>query len=178
MKKNILSILCVVALITPGVRSALAESVAVEGNSIFILDGSRIVVKNLINPSTGLPDGSPNLCFAESTANTLELVLQGALATDIVIKSNTAVITTYNETAAPPASVNDVQLVDVTSCLPPKTVDLSACYATVEEGKLVIPCLKYGDDVKYVVLGQRGNSMNYEFEYAKPGKSHGHDDDD
>ena len=41
MKKNILSILCVVALITPGVRSALAESVAVEGNSIFILDGSR-----------------------------------------------------------------------------------------------------------------------------------------
>ncbi|MDP3280744.1 MAG: hypothetical protein U1D41_15835 [Nitrosomonas sp.] len=168
MKKNILSILCAVALITPGVQSALAESVAVAGNSIFILDnsaGSKIVVKNLT-------DGTENTsCLANPN-----LVLKDAAAvpTDIVIKNGTAVITTYNSTS----NATDVMLVDVTSCANSDTVDLSECYATVDDDKLTIPCLKYGDDVISVVLGQRGSSMNYEFESSKPGKSRGHDDDD
>lgn len=165
MKKNILSILCAVALITPGVQSALAESVAVAGNSIFILDnsaGSKIVVKNL----TG---GAANTCLANPN---LVLTDPAAVPTDIVIKNGTAVITTYNSTS----NATDVMLVDVTSCVTSDTVDLSECYATVDDDKLTIPCLKYGDDVISVVLRQRGNSMNYEFESSKPGKSHGHDD--
>ena len=84
MKKNILSILCAVALITPGVQSALAESVAVAGNSIFILDnsaGSKIVVKNLT-------DGAEN----KSCLTNPNLVPTDAAAvpTDIVIKTGTA----------------------------------------------------------------------------------------
>lgn len=169
MKKNILSILCVVALITPGVRSALAESVAVEGNSIFILDnnvaGSQIVVKNLT-------DGSVNSCLTNAGLNLLGLSAD-TLATDIVIKDSTAVITTHNNAS----NVTDVKLVGVTSCPVTNTVDLSECYATVDDDKLTIPCLKYGDDVISVVLGQRGSSMNYEFESSRP-SSHGHDDDD
>lgn len=170
MKKNILSILCAVALITSGVQSALAESVAVAGNSIFILDnnnsvGSKIVVKNLT-------DGAENTsCLANPNLAPKDAA---AVPTDILIKNGTAVITTYNSTS----NATDVMLVDVTSCATTNTVDLSECYATVDDDKLTIPCLKYGDDVISVVLGQRGNSMNYEFESSKPGKSHGHDDDD
>jgi len=165
MKKNIFSTLCAVALFTPGVPSALAESVAVEGKSIFILDnsvGSKIVVKNLT-------DGATNACL---TNPNLVLTDVEAVPTDIVIKNGTAVITTYNKTK----NITDVMLVDVTSCSTTDTVDLSECYATVDDDKLTIPCLKYGDDVISVVLGQRGSSMNYEFESSKPGKSHGHDD--
>ena len=53
MKKILITTLYAVALSASGVSSALAESVAVEGGAIFILDnsvpGSQIVVKNLAN---------------------------------------------------------------------------------------------------------------------------------
>jgi hypothetical protein len=171
MRKNILSILCAVALVTPGVQSALAESVAVKGDSIFILDnsveGSKIVVKNLTNNSTSsclTNAGLSNLGLSASTS-----------ATDIVIKNGTAVITTYNNTTSP---ATDVTLVDVTSCPITNTVDLSDCYATIDGDKLTIPCLQYGGDLLSVVLKERGNSSNFELESYKPGKSHGHGSDD
>jgi len=64
-------------------------------------------------------------------------------------------------------------LVNVTNCPINYMTDLSACYASVHDGKLSILCLSYGGDVISVVLGQRGNSMNYEFESS--GKGHNHD---
>ena len=75
-------------------QSALAESVAVDGSAIFILDnnvtGPKIVVRNLA-------DGTANTCL--STAGLDLLILDaGITATDIVIKNGTAVITTYNST--------------------------------------------------------------------------------
>lgn len=73
--------------------------------------------------------------------------------------------------------MTDVKLVDVTSCSITDTVDLSECYASYQNGQLTIPCLKYGNDVISVELGQRGNSMNFEFESYKPGKRHDRDDD-
>ncbi len=158
MKKNLLSISCAAALLITGMQSAIAESVAVEGNAIFILDnnvaGSQIVVKTI-------PDGAPNACLANPTLGLVDTV-----ATDIVIKNGTAVITTDNNTT----HATDVKLVDITSCLTPVAIDLSKCYASVNDGKLTIPCLKYGSDIISVVLGQRGNSMNFEYESYKPNK--------
>jgi hypothetical protein len=165
MKKSLLTLSCAAALLLPGMQSAMAESVAVEGNSIFILDnsvaGSRIVVKNL-------PDGFPNTCLANPGLGLVDTV-----ATDIVIKNGTAVITTVNNTT----HVTDVTLVDVNSCLTATVVDLSKCYASVSGGNLTIPCLKYGGDIISVVLGQRGSSMNFEFESYKPNKHPEHGDD-
>ncbi|WP_293007142.1 hypothetical protein [Nitrosomonas sp.] len=169
MKKNIASIVCTVFLLITGVQSALAESVAVKGNSIFILDnsvaGSQMVVKNL-------PDGAANSCLIDAGLNLLGLSAD-TTATDIVLKNSTAVITTYNNVNL----VTDVKLVDVTSCSITDTVDLSECYASYQNGQLTIPCLKYGNDVISVELGQRGNSMNFEFESYKPGKRHDRGDD-
>lgn len=167
MKKLLITTLYAAALSASGVSLALAESVAVEGGAIFILDnsvpGSQIVVKNF---STG----TVNSCLANTGVNLLGLNAD-TTATDIVIKKGTAVITTYNTAN----TVTDVMLVDVTNCPINYTTDLSACYASVHDGKLTIPCLSYRGDVISVVLGQRGNSMNYEFESS--GRGHGHDDD-
>ncbi|WP_295626517.1 hypothetical protein [uncultured Nitrosomonas sp.] len=169
MKRNIVSILCAVFLLIVGVQSVLAESVAVKGDSIFILDnsvtGSQIVVKNL-------PDGAANLCLIDAGLSLLGLSAD-TIATDIVLKNNAAVITTYNNVSL----MTDVKLVDVTSCSITDTVDLSECYASFQNGQLTIPCLKYENDVISVELGQRGNSMNFEFESYKPGKRHDRDDD-
>lgn len=167
MKKTIVTTLYAAALTVSGISPALAESVAVEGGAIFILDnrvpGSQIVVKNLSN-------GAVNFCLANAGVDHLGLNTD-TTATDIVIKKGTAVITTYSTTN----SATDVKLVNVTACPINYTADLSACYASVHDGKLSIPCLSYGGDVISVVLGQRGNSMNYEFESS--GKGHNHDDD-
>ncbi len=169
MKRNIVSILCAVFLLIVGVQSVLAESVAVKGDSIFILDnsvtGSQIVVKNL-------PDGAANSCLIGAGLSLLGLSAD-TIATDIVLKNNAAVITTYNNVSL----MTDVKLVDVTSCSITDTVDLSECYASFQNGQLTIPCLKYENDVISVELGQRGNSMNFEFESYKPGKRHDRDDD-
>ena len=160
MKKNMLSAIFAASLLASTTQSVLAESVAVEGDSIFILDnsvsGSQIVVKNLNT-------GAPNSCLATAGSNLLALP-DGTQATDILIKKGTAVITTYNDTTL----VTDIKLVDVASCPLTSTVDLSECYATVEDGKLTIPCLEYGSDIISVVLRQRGSSMNFEFESYKP----------
>lgn len=170
MKRNILSIICAAFLLIMGMQTALAESVAVQGDSIFILDnsvgGSQIVVKNL-------PDGAANSCLINVGLNLLGLSAN-TTATEIVIKNSAAVITTYNNVSL----VTDVKLVDVTSCPTIDTVDLSECYASFQNGQLSIPCLKYGNDIISVELGQRGNSMNFEFESYKPGKRHDHGNDD
>ncbi len=171
MRKNILSLLFATVFVTPGVQSALAESVAVAGNSIFILDnsvdGSQIIVKKLTNTST-------DSCLTNAGLSNLGLSASTS-ATDIVIKNGTAVITTYNNTTSP---ATDVTLVDVTSCPITDTVDLSECYATIDGDKLTIPCLQYGGDLLSVVLKERGSSSNFELESYKPNKSHGHGSDD
>ena len=171
MRRNIISILFATVLVTPGVQCALAESVAVAGNSIFILDnsvdGSQIIVKNITN-------SSKNLCLTNAGLSNLGLSANTS-ATDIVIKNGTAVITTYNNTTSP---ATDVTLVDLTSCPITDTVDLSECYATIDGDKLIIPCLQYGGDLLSVVLKERGSSSNFELESYKPGKGHGHGSDD
>lgn len=160
MKKNFLTISCAVAMLLPGMQSAMAESVAVKDNVIFIVDnsvaGSQIAVKFLVD------GGVPNTCLADPNLGLVDTVV----ATDIVIKNGAAVITTYNNTTRK----TDAKLVDVTSCLTTVTDELSKCYARVSGGKLTIPCLNYGGDIISVVLGQRGSSMNFEFESYKPNK--------
>lgn len=170
MNRTLMTALSAALLSLSGISLSHAESVAVEGEAIFILDnnsvsGPQIVVKNLANAAV-------NSCLVNAGVNRLDLGTD-TTATDIVIKNGTAVITTYNTTLA----ATDVKLVDVTSCPITSIVDLSACYATVHDGKLTVPCLQYDDDVISVVLGQRGKSMNFEFESYKPGKGHGHDHD-
>ncbi|MDE2388302.1 MAG: hypothetical protein KGN35_04355 [Betaproteobacteria bacterium] len=164
MNKKIIATLFTAALSVSGVSLALAESVAVNGSSIFIVDnsvpGSQIVVKNLAN-------GAINSCLANAGTNLLGLNAD-TTATDIVIKNGTAIVTTYNTAH----SATDVKLVDVTSC----QASPNECYATLHDGKLTVPCLVYGGDVISVVLGQRGNSSNFEYESYKPGKGRHHED--
>ncbi|PSJ17707.1 hypothetical protein [Nitrosomonas supralitoralis] len=170
MKKNIAWKICAAFLFMAGVHSALAESVAVQSNTIFVLDnsvaGSQIVVKNL-------PDGAANSCLIDAESNLLGLSTD-TIATDIIVKNSTAVITTYNNVSL----MTDVKLVDVSSCPLTDIVDLSECYASFQDGQLTIPCLKHKNDIISVILGQRGNSMNFEFESYKPGKRHDHGNDD
>ncbi|MBY0499586.1 MAG: hypothetical protein K2P74_08295 [Nitrosomonas sp.] len=167
MKKIILTMSCVISLLIANIQSITAETIAVEGNSIFILDnsvtGSQLVVRNL-------SDGTLNSCLADSGLNLLGLNIDTD-ATDVIIKKGTAVVTTLNAVS----QITDVKLVDVKNCPISYTTDLSECYAAVQGDKLIIPCLKYGDDIISVVLGRRGNSMNYEYESSKPGKDHKQD---
>lgn len=167
MNKALMTTLSAALLSLSGISLSHAESVAVEGGSIFIVDnsvpGSQILVKNLANAAA-------HSCLVNAGTNLLGLGTD-TTATDIVIKNGTAVITTYNATL----SATDIKLVDVTSCPITSVTDLSECYATVNDGKLTIPCLQYDGDVISVVLGQRGKSMNFEFESYKPGRGHGHD---
>lgn len=169
MNKALMTTLSAALLSLSGISLSYAESVAVEGGSIFIVDnsvpGSQILVKNLANAAA-------HSCLVNAGTNLLGLGTD-TTATDIVIKNGTAVITTYNTTL----SATDIKLVDVTSCPITSVTDLSECYASVNDGKLTIPCLQYDDDVISVVLGQRGKSMNFEFESYKPGKGHGHGHD-
>lgn len=170
MNKKIITTFFAAALSVAGAPNALAESVAVEGSSIFIVDntvpGSQIVVRNLAN-------GAINSCLVNADNAHLLHLNADTTATDIVIKNGTAIVTTYNTSH----SVTDVKLVNVTSCPVNYIADLSECYATLHDGKLTIPCLEYGDDIISVVLGQRGNSSNFEYESYKPGKRHNHKDD-
>lgn len=195
MKNKILAAFCATSLISAGMQFAFAESVAVEGSTVFILDnsipGSHIVVKKLT-------DGSANTCLSATGLDQLNLVT-GTTATDIAIKSGTAVVTTHNETS----NVTDVILVSVASCVTTTTgtgttggtgtttgstgtttgtSDLSECYATLDGDKLHIPCFNLNGEIISIELGQRGKSMNFEYESYKPKKGHGtkkdHDDDD
>lgn len=202
MKKKILAAFCATSLISAGMQFAFAESVAVEGSTVFILDnsipGSHIVVKKLT-------DGSANTCLSTTHLDQLNLVT-GTTATDIVIKSGTAIVTTHNDTN----NVTDIHLVNVASCITTTTntgttggtstttggtgtttggtgttigtVDLSECYATLDGDKLHVPCFNLNGEIISIELGQRGKSMNFEYESHKPKKGHGtkkdHDDDD
>jgi hypothetical protein len=191
MKKKFLAIFCAASFASLGMQSALAESVAVDGSAIFILDnsviGSQVVVKNL----TG---GTANTCLSTAGSDLLNLDA-GITATDIVIKNGTAVITTYNSTT----KATDVKLVNVASCPvgttstgttggasttggtgstdTTGTTDLSECYATLEGDKLHVPCFNLNGEIISIELGQRGKSMNFEYESYKPKKDHHKKDD-
>ena len=173
MNKKILASICVSSLLSLGMQAASAESVAVEGGTVFILDnsvaGSQIVVKNLA-------DGTANTCLSASSLDQLGLET-GTTATDILIKTSTAVVTTHNETS----NVTDVKLINVASCVTStgtgttggtgtttETVDLSQCYATLVGSHLHIPCFILGDEIISVELEQRGSSMNFEYLSYKP----------
>ncbi|MBX3617703.1 hypothetical protein [Nitrosomonas sp.] len=168
MKKYLVSIVSAASLVLSGMQPVLAEPVAVQGSSIFIVDnsiaGSQIIVRNLI-------DGKLDACLANAGLNQLALS-DHTIATDILIKNGTAIITTYNDTSL----VTDVKLVDVTNCPIVNTIDLSECYAVVEDDRLTIPCLKYGASVISVIMKQRGHSMNYEFDSYTPKKDRKYDD--
>lgn len=170
MNKHLLSTIFAASLGLAGIQPALAEPVAVDGNSIFIIDnsavGSQIVVRNLNN-------GQLNACLVNAGQNQLELSAN-TIATDILIKNGTAVVTTYNDASL----VTDVKLVDVTSCPIASAIDMSECYAFIDDDRLTIPCLKYGSNVISVIMKQRGHSMNFEFDSYKPnkGKDRKHDD--
>ena len=76
--------------------------------------------------------------------------------------------------------VTDVVIVDTTSCLVPvdDVVDVAECISTVDldEGVLIIPCVKVGVDVVTVHMEQRGNSSNWEVSFL--GANINFDDDD
>jgi len=161
MKKSITTVVLSASLFILGTQAVLAERVAVSGNSVFILDssviGSQIVVKDF--------DGNASLaCPSPILLN----LATGISATEILVKNGKAIVTTATNTI--PETTN-VIFADVTSCLS----TANECYAAVQDGKLTIPCLMYNGELISVVLGQRGNSMNYEFEKAS---NHGHSDDD
>lgn len=153
MKKNIVSIVCAASLSALATQPAMAESVAVDGNSVYILDnsiaGSQIVVRNLTN-------GAINSCLADAGLNLLGLSAD-TTATDIVIKNNIAVITTFNSTTL----VTDVQFVNVTSCATP-IIPVDECFTTLNNGLLTIPCVQYNGEIFTAILEQRGSSMNWE----------------
>lgn len=174
MNRKILASICATSLLSLGMQVASAESVAVEGSTVFILDnsvsGSQIVVKNLA-------DGTANTCLSASSLDQLGLET-GITATDILIKNSTAVVTTHNDTN----NVTDVKLVNVASCVTStgtgttggtgttagtgtttETVDLSQCYATLVGSRLNIPCFDNNGEIIIVELEQRGSSMNFEY---------------
>lgn len=151
MKKKILSILCAASLLASGIQSTLAESIAVEANSVFIADnsiaGAQLIVKNLI-------DGTLNSCLANTSLG----LDADTKATDILIKNETAVITTHNSLL----DVTDAMFVDVSSCITGQEIPVEECITTVDNGILTIPCVQYNGQIHSVILEQRGNSMNWE----------------
>ena len=154
MKKNtIIPMICAASLSALASQSVMAESVAVDGNTVYILDnsvaGSQIVVRNLTN-------GAINSCLADDGLNLLGLTAD-TTATDIVIRNNIAVITTYNSTTL----VTDAQFVNVTSCATP-IIPVDECITTLDNGLLTIPCVQYNGEIFTAVLEQRGSSMNWE----------------
>lgn len=169
MKKLILSAVFLVSPLFLGTQSSFAESVAVAGGSVFILDSStptapQIIVKNI--------DATTNTCSPIPVT-----LIGGTKATDIVIKDGTAVVTT--ETTAAPPVATDVVFVDVSSCLPAQT-NPANCAATVDlnEGSLVIPCVQIGEETYEVHMERRGSSSNWEVSFAGPNPLFTHNGDD
>lgn len=150
-EKKLLSILCTASLLASGIQSTLAESIAVEGSSVFIVDnsiaGAQLIIKNLV-------DGTLNSCLANTSLN-LDVDTE---ATDILIKNGIAVIATYNS----PLNVTDATFVDVSSCITVQEIPVEECITTVDNGILTIPCVQYKGQIHSVILEQRGNSMNWE----------------
>ena len=93
MKKLTFPALCTMSLFASGMQSALAENVAVVGDTVFILDnpaaGARIVARTLNADGTL----TPNQCFVDPISDSLNLGLDPSiLATDITIKNGTAIL--------------------------------------------------------------------------------------
>ncbi len=131
--------------------AAFAESVAVEDDKIFIVDGYEFKVLNLA-------DKSPADCSDDLDSDELAAVVG---ATDVVIADGKAIVTVDD------AGSVDVVIVDVSSCLFDDFV-VGDCFATVDldAGILEIPCV-YVDDVVYTVkMNQRGDSMNWEVSFV------------
>lgn len=154
MKKLTFPALCAMSIFASGMQSALAENVAVVGDTVFILDnpasGARIVARTLNADGTL----TPNQCFVDPVSDSLNLGLDSSiLATDITIKNGAAIITTTS-TEMPGGVISK----NVSSCL---TAD-PVCLATVVDDVLTIPCVQYNGQVFTVEFEQRGSSMNWE----------------
>lgn len=168
MKKLILSAVFLVSPLFLGAQSSFAESVAVAGGSVFILDSftpaaPQIIVKNI--------DATANTCSPISVP-----LIVGTKATDIVIKDGTAVVTT--ETTAAPPVATDVVFVDVSSCLPAQTNPANCAATLLNEGSLVIPCVQIGEETYEVHMERRGSSSNWEVSFAGPNPLFTHNGDD
>lgn len=154
MNKKIHLVTCFFSMFITGISTVSAEKVAIQANTVFIVDnsvaGSQIIVKNLT-------DGTKNACLSDRGLNLLGLTTD-LTATDIVVKDATAVITTFNASA----TTTDVKLVDVAGCLTNAPIPVKECITTVSNGVLTIPCVQYNGQMLSVVLEQRGNSMNWE----------------
>lgn len=158
MNKFALSTLCAISLLALEMQSALAENVAVVGDTVFILDnnptsgGARIVARTLNADGTL----TQNQCFVDPVSDSLNLGLDATIsATDITIKNGAAIITTTSPSTETPGGVISR---NVSSCL---TAD-PVCLATVVDGVLTIPCVQYNGQVLEVEFQQRGSSMNWE----------------
>lgn len=169
MKKYIFSTVCAASLFTVSMSSALADKIAVVEDLIFIAQNT-IVVKNVSN-------GLVNQCLANPL-----LDIQGnpvVNATDVVIKGNNAIVTksSLDENGAP---VIDAAIVDISNCLNSQAaIPVAECISTVDlnEGLLIIPCVKVGQDVVTVHMEQRGNSSNWEVKFYGTNTKFSRDDD-
>ncbi len=172
MKKLFVSAIFSLPLFFLSMHSSFAESVAVEGDLIFIAD-KGLVVKNI-------SDGTVNQCLASPFLDPLGTDVTGLLATakDVVIEDVYAIVTVETTTDLGP--VDDVVIVDAANCFVPvdDVVDVTECISTVDldEGVLIIPCVEVGDDVVTVHMEQRGNSSNWEVSFL--GANINFDDDD
>ncbi len=168
MNKYILSMIYAGSLVASSIPVASAEKVAVVEDLVFIANNS-ISVRNI-------SDGLANQCLASPL-----LDIQGrpvTHATDIVIKGNDAIVTT-STLDANGAPVIDVVIVDVFSCLKTQ-LGSTNCAASVDldEGSLVIPCVKLGSDVYEVHMERRGNSSNWEVNFSGKNPIFSHNSED
>ncbi len=145
-----ISLLCVSSI-------ALAESVAIKHDQIFIAD-KGLVVKNLLN-------GQLNQCttppLLDPAGNDVTQSL--GTASDIVIKRNFAIVTVH-PVDGQGNTTTDTVTIDVSKCLEQKTIPVKECISTVDldRGVLTIPCVKINDSIVTVNMDRRGNSSNWE----------------
>ncbi len=155
-------------------HSSFAESVAVEGDLIFVAD-KGLVVRNL-------SDGMVNQCLASPFLDPLGADVTDLLttATDVLIEDTYAVVTV--ETTTELGTFDDVVVVDAANCfVPDDDIDVTQCISTVDldEGVLIIPCVEVDGKVVTVHMEQRGNSSNWEVSFLGANINFdGHDDEE
>jgi hypothetical protein len=102
-----------------------------------------------------LADGLPADC-QEAIDNLENALLEGDVATDVVIADGIPVVT-----VGEPESL-EVRIADVSSCLLDH-VECEECVANVDldAGIMEIPCVNVNGKMYTVIMEQRGNSMNW-----------------
>lgn len=139
---------------------ALADSIAVQNDSIFLLGGATLSAQQISGTAT-------------STACLDQLATQpiNPLATDIVISGTKAVV-------APGVAKGSAEVVNISACLTTTTSTTSSTHhedededeakADLKKGTLTIPCLNVDGKYYNVQMKQRGSSSNWEVELGKP----------